>query len=251
MKRRSQDPAVTARFQAWLVDSPNRRDPTLSEIDPFIDYLARITVTIRLMDGQERGASLDELCMAGHLFVIGASRLGVLEEYAARSVADSLILGELPKSAYVHQILTYILRYSKEKVGINLMLMMPLFALTELKWCHLYPNRSSLLISCIQSFCLCSDKYTRKSLMMFDPLDLLRKLQIVVRAISADQSKEGSEYLEIMLDSFRYVSSAYLAAMARRLTADTRVREQADNMLSSILTIHRTVVNTHLAKHRR
>ena len=250
MKRCDLDTSEISRFQAWLVDTKSKDNPPLVELEPYLEYLAKVTCIVRDPYNKEGGASPEELFMAGHLFRIGCTRMKFLEERSTRRLVDALILGEIPSSPLVYQILTYILRIEKHECGINLMLMMPLFALMETKWCSLHPSRSSTLISVIQSFALSSDRYARKSILLYDPLDLLRKLQLIISSTTRDDRYVGKRYLEYALDSVRYVASIYLVVLIKKICDDPKMKSQADKLLGSMLLLHQTVVNTHISQHR-
>lgn len=250
MKRCELDTSEIARFQAWMIDTTNKDDPPLVELEPFLEYLAKVTCIIRDPYYKGRGASPEELFMAGQLFRIGCARMKFLDEYRARQLVDALILGETPRSPLVYQILTYILRIEKHECGINLMLMMPLLALMETKWYPLHPNRSSMLVSVIQSFALSSDRYARKSILLYDPLDLLRKLQLIISTTARDERYVGKKYIEYALDSMRYVASIYLVVLIKKISTDPKMKSQADKMLGSMLLLHQTVINTHISQHR-
>lgn len=250
MKRCDLDTSEIARFQAWLIDTENKDDPPLTTLEPFFEYLAKVSCIIRDPYSKGTGASTEELFMAGQLFRIGCVRMGFLEERPTRRLVDALVLGEVPSPPLVYQILTYILRIEKHECGINLMLMMPLFALMETKWYPLHPNRSSTLTSVIQSFALSSDRYARKSIMLYDPLDLLRKLQLIISTTAKDERYVGKKYLEYALDSVRYVASIYLAVVIKKICSDQKMKSQADKMLGSMLLFHQTVVSTHISQHR-
>jgi len=250
VKRCDLDTSEIARFQAWLIDTANKDDPPLVELEPFFKYLAKVSCIVRDPYNKGGGASPEELFMAGQLFRIGCVRMRFLEERSTRQLVDALILGEMPAPPLVYQILTYILRIEKHECGINLMLMMPLFALMETKWYPLHPNRSSTLTSVIQSFALSSDRYARMSIMLYDPLDLLRKLQLIISTTAKDERYVGKKYLEYALDSVRYVASIYLAVVTKKIEQDPKVKSQANKMLGSMLLLHQTIINTHISQHR-
>lgn len=244
------DPMEIARFQAWLMERSSKEDPPLTEVEPFLEYLSKLTTIVRDMGSRERRASPEELLMAGHLFYIGCTRMKLLDPPSTRRLVDALVLGELPSSPYVYQILTYILRIEKHECGVNLALMMPLIALMELKWYPLHPNRSTMLVNVLQSFSICSERYTRKSILCYDPLDLLFKLQRVITHTARDPRYEGKQYLGYTLDSLRYVASVYLAVVCKRICEDPSAKAQASSMLAHMLSLHQTVVNTHFSQHR-
>lgn len=246
MRRCDLDTSEIARFQAWLIDTANKDDPPIGELEPFFEYLAKVSCVVCDLHSKEDGASPEELFMAGHLFRIGCIRMGFMREYSTRQLVDALVMGKLPSSPLVYQILTYILHTEKHECGINLMLMMPLFTLMETKRYPLHPNRSSTLISIIQSFAMSSDRYTRKSILLYDPLDLLRKLQLIILTTARDDRYVGKKYLEYILDSMRYVASVYLATVVKKISSDPKMRSQADKLLGSMLLLHQTVVNTHV-----
>lgn len=246
MRRCDLDTSEVARFQAWLIDTANKDDPPIGELEPFFEYLAKVACVVRDPYSKEGGASPEELFMAGQLFRIGCIRMGFMREYPTRQLVDALIMGKLPSSPLVYQILTYILHTEKHECGINLMLMMPLFALMETKRYPLHPNRSSTLISIIQSFAMSSDRYTRKSILLYDPLDLLRKLQLIILTTARDDRYVGKKYLEYTLDSMRYVAGVYLATVIKKICSDPKMQSQADKLLGSMLLLHQTVVNTHV-----
>ena len=91
-----------------------------------------------------------------------------------------------------------------------------------------------------------SDRYTRKSILLYDPLDLLRKLQLVILTTARDDRYVGKKYLEYILDSMRYVAGVYLATVIKKICSDPKMRSQADKLLGSVLLLHQTVVNTHV-----
>lgn len=248
--RKSLDTSVLSKFQAWLIEPGNKMDPTLSELDPFFVYLAELTTIIRDVRYRGTGARPEELFMAGHLFLVGCVRMQLLPEQTARRCVDALILGELPNPPNVYQIFAYILRKEKHECGINLAMMMPLIALMETKWYPLHPNRSSMLVSMVQSFSISPDRYTRKSILCYDPLDLLFKLQRVIVHTTGDLRYQGNQYLGYTLDNLRYVASAYLATVCQRIINDPVAKTQANCMLGHMLTKHQTVINTHISQHR-
>lgn len=236
---------ISAKFHALL----GSEEPlTLQKLEPFFRHLV-ITVCCQRDPKLQQTISVDNRVMAGKLFQYGCTHLKILNDRQASDMADDLITNHIPYYSYVYQLFTYILRLEKYTCGGYLRMMMPLLASMDTKWYPLHPYRSNMLVDVIQSFQICTEKHTCKSIMCYDPLDLLAKLKRIIHGTVGDQRYQGDAYLGYTLDSLRYVAIAYLGTYALRVIQDPIVQEQARLMLTRLVTLHQTVINTHIIKH--
>ncbi len=230
-------------FQAWVFNNPDASKVKLWDLDVFFDVLSCNVVCVR--DTSLNLKSDPEIMfMAGHLFLLGCLKERILDELSTRRLVDALIHGNVPHHSDVYQLLTYILRYEKP-CTVNWTYMMPLLALTETKWYVMHPYRSSFLIGVIQSLCTQLDKYDRRSIVCYDPLELSFKLRRAISCVTGDQRYEGKAYLGYSLDTLRHLATMYLCTVVNRATSFDVFKAQANRTLSSWLSLHKTVVNTH------
>ena len=234
------------RYHAQIVQF-EEQDIKYDDVDQFLEYISCM-VSIHADPHSAIHCIPESFYVAYRLFVLGAIRSGCLNDVQAHRMGDCLIRGELPKSTDVYQYLAYILRLEEHHCGIDMTITLPLIAMFNTLSFKNDVDQSNRVLGAIQAFSVLDHRYARKTLVSYDPMRYVTRLQYTITSASKNCKWEGNPYLEYMLACIRDIAVAYLLCVVQRTSKSTVFRKQASKVLSTMLTHHRTVVNTNYIK---